>query len=142
MAGLLHSSSHRPTTSSSHLLLLLTILPLTLASFAFILQWRGGVTDPITRWSPDHSQFPGMALTTTQHHQQQQQKPHSDCSTLLFANNHSPSFPYFRDWKFDFSSDLTPKVLFFSFSILPFSYFPFKIHWVFSSSCLASSFCI
>lgn len=106
MAG---ANKHPPTTSStSRLLLLLTILPLTLAAFAFLLQWRGGVTDPVTRWSPDQNLFPGMS--TSDHIQQRSQpRSHSDCSSL-FANTHSPSFPYFRDWTLDFSSDLSPKI--------------------------------
>ncbi|RYR01447.1 hypothetical protein Ahy_B06g080315 [Arachis hypogaea] len=128
MAGL-YSSSHRPTysssssassSSSSRLLLLLTVLPLTLASFAFVLQWRGGVTDPLSRWSPDQPDFPGMSSDAdgganshpagTSH----LQSASSDCATILLghsSNNH-PSFPYFRDWKLDYSSDLRPKVLF------------------------------
>ena len=74
MAGLYSSS--RPTSSSSssssfassssfqtfasRLLLVLTVPPLTLAAFAFVLQWRGGLNDPVTRWSPDRHEFPGM----------------------------------------------------------------------------------
>ncbi|KAL1351219.1 glycosyltransferase-like At2g41451 [Arachis hypogaea] len=126
MAGL-YSSSHRPTysssssassSSSSRLLLLLTVLPLTLASFAFVLQWRGGVTDPLSRWSPDQPDFPGMSSDAdgganshpagTSH----LQSASSDCATILLghsSNNH-PSFPYFRDWKLDYSSDLRPKI--------------------------------
>lgn len=108
MAG---ANKHPPTSSStSRLLLLLTILPLTLAAFAFLLQWRGGVTDPVTRWSPDQNLFPGMS--TSDHIQQRSQpRSRSDCSSL-FGNSHSPSFPYFRDWTLDFSSDLSPKVRF------------------------------
>ncbi|AES81301.1 hypothetical protein MtrunA17_Chr7g0256941 [Medicago truncatula] len=106
MAG---ANKHPPTSSStSRLLLLLTILPLTLAAFAFLLQWRGGVTDPVTRWSPDQNLFPGMS--TSDHIQQRSQpRSRSDCSSL-FGNSHSPSFPYFRDWTLDFSSDLSPKI--------------------------------
>ncbi|GAB4832239.1 Glycosyltransferase-like KOBITO 1 [Ancistrocladus abbreviatus] len=110
MAGGLHSSL-RPQPSSSHqsftskLLLLLTLLPLTLAAFAFLLQWRGGVTDPTTRYSPDAHQFPGMESSppTTIGHASQ-----SDCS--LLGRSSSPSFPYYRDWKFNFESDLKPKI--------------------------------
>jgi hypothetical protein len=120
MAGANSSSSHhhRPTattttsSSFSRLLVLLTVLPLTLAAFAFILQWRGGVTDPVTRWSPDQNLFPGMSIATNQL-QSQSHRSLSDCSNL-FGNTHSPSFPYFRDWKLDYSSDLSPKVSFYS----------------------------
>lgn len=110
MAGL-HSSSSSSSSSfqtfASRLLLLLTILPLTLAVFAFVLQWRGGLNDPVTRWSPDHHEFPGMdsALGGPL----VQASSHSDCVDLL-GRTHSPSFPYFRDWKFDYASDLRPKV--------------------------------
>ncbi|MED6127290.1 Glycosyltransferase-like KOBITO 1 [Stylosanthes scabra] len=125
MAGL-YSSSYRPSSSSSfsssssssRLLLLLTVLPLTLASFAFVLQWRGGVTDPLSRWSPDQPEFPGMSSAAdggsnshrdgTSH----LQSTSSDCASILLghtSNNH-PSFPYFRDWKLDYSSDLRPKI--------------------------------
>ncbi|GFZ02633.1 elongation defective 1 protein [Actinidia rufa] len=111
MAGL--NSSFRPPAPSSHnsfaskLLLLLTVLPLTLAALAFILQWRGGgIDDPIARWSPEESRkFPGMdasPLATAGH------SSSSDCS--LFGHSSSPSFPYYRDWKFNFESDLKPKV--------------------------------
>ncbi|KAK2651948.1 hypothetical protein Ddye_011804 [Dipteronia dyeriana] len=119
MAGL-HSSS-RPINSSSssstspsqvvfnsRLFLLLTLLPLTLACFAFVLQWRGGLTDPITRWSPDSDQFPGMLPRTT-HSSQRNSGSGSGCVDVL-GRSHSPSFPYFKDWKFDFGSDLKPKI--------------------------------
>ncbi|XP_052118899.1 glycosyltransferase-like At2g41451 [Arachis duranensis] len=102
----------------SRLLLLLTVLPLTLASFAFVLQWRGGVTDPLSRWSPDQPDFPGMSSDAdgganshpagTSH----LQSASSDCATILLghSSNKHPSFPYFRDWKLDYSSDLRPKI--------------------------------
>lgn len=110
MAGL--HSSLRPTTSfspSSKLLLLLSLLPLSLAAFAFILQWRGGFDDPSTRWSLladddyDQHKFPGMAHSSPG-------KTSSDCMDVL-SKKHTPSFPYFRGWKFDHGSDLNPKVI-------------------------------
>ncbi|GAU17940.1 hypothetical protein TSUD_330650 [Trifolium subterraneum] len=111
MAGANSSSYHHrqtvtTTSSFSRLLVLLTVLPLTLAAFAFILQWRGGVTDPVTRWSPDQNLFPGMSISTNH---LQSHRSRSDCSNLM-ANTHSPSFPYFRDFKLDYSSDLSPKI--------------------------------
>ncbi|MED6146950.1 Glycosyltransferase-like KOBITO 1 [Stylosanthes scabra] len=127
MAGL-YSSSYRPSSSSSsassssssssRLLLLLTVLPLTLASFAFVLQWRGGVTDPLSRWSPDQPEFPGMSSSADGGSNSRRdgvsnlQSTSSDCASILLghsSNNH-PSFPYFRDWKLDYSSDLRPKI--------------------------------
>lgn len=113
----------RPTTSisqtssanvfTSRLLLLLTLLPLTLAAFAFLLQWRGGLTDPITRWSPDHHEFPGMESTSGSI-KDTVRNSGSGCTDLL-GQSHSLSFPYFRDWKFGFGSDLKPKVIYFFF---------------------------
>ncbi|KAG4927824.1 hypothetical protein JHK85_054310 [Glycine max] len=106
MAG---AHSHRQSQlhhqqPSSRLLLLLTVLPLTLATLAFVLQWRGGVTDPVTRWSPDHDQFPGMATAVPS------LRHHSDCGKNPLSQSYNPSFPYFRDWTFDFSSNLSPKI--------------------------------
>ncbi|XP_058107189.1 glycosyltransferase-like KOBITO 1 [Magnolia sinica] len=101
------SSSH---TFTSRLLLLLTVLPLTLAVFAFILQWRGGLDDPTSRWPGDNAQkFPGMdnaspSLSTHVH-----SSSSSDCVELL-GHGSSPSFPYYRGWKFDIESDLRPKI--------------------------------
>ncbi|PIN16889.1 hypothetical protein CDL12_10464 [Handroanthus impetiginosus] len=116
MAGL-HTSlrSQQPSSAANHqyfsakLLLLLTFLPLSLAVFAFLLQWRGGgVDDPISRWSPDELQkFPGMDSSpraTVGHF-----SSHSDCSTLL-GHSTAASFPYFRDWKYKFDADLKPKI--------------------------------
>ncbi|KAF4352712.1 hypothetical protein G4B88_009786 [Cannabis sativa] len=98
------SSSHSFT---SKLLLLLTLLPLTLAALAFVLQWRGGVTDPTTRWAPPGSEklFPGMEaspISAVSH------SAHSDC--LKLGRSSSPSFPYGHDWKFDYGSNLKPKI--------------------------------
>ncbi|KAL2926215.1 Glycosyltransferase-like KOBITO 1 [Bienertia sinuspersici] len=112
MAGL-HSSLRQQSTSSSNhsftskVLLLLTLLPFTLAAFAFVLQWRGGVTDPSTRYSSEEHKFPGMdssppTTTTTSH------VSRSDCGPLL--SRHSPTFPYYRDWKFHYQIDLKPKI--------------------------------
>ncbi|KAI8559096.1 hypothetical protein RHMOL_Rhmol04G0148100 [Rhododendron molle] len=110
MAGGLHPSL-RPTPPSSsssftsRLLLMLTILPLTLAAFAFVLQWRGGLTDPTTRWSPDPL-FPGMDPSGTV---RSSAAAASDCVDLL-GRSRSASFPYYRDWKFSYGSDLRPKL--------------------------------
>ncbi|KAH1077668.1 hypothetical protein GYH30_052959 [Glycine max] len=97
MAG---AHSHRQSQlhhqqPSSRLLLLLTVLPLTLATLAFVLQWRGGVTDPVTRWSPDHDQFPGMATAVPS------LRHHSDCD--MYYNEH------FRGVGADAAVDLLPQ---------------------------------
>ncbi|KAL2320708.1 hypothetical protein Fmac_029677 [Flemingia macrophylla] len=91
-------------------LLLLTLLPLSLAALAFILQWRGGLTDPLARWSPDHHHdhdyFPGMSGTPPS------RRRHDDCAggSNPLARSLHPSFPYFRHWSFDYSSHLSPKI--------------------------------
>ncbi|XP_020240571.1 glycosyltransferase-like KOBITO 1 [Cajanus cajan] len=92
---------------TSRILLLLTLLPLSLAAIAFILQWRGGVSDPATLAAPrgSHRYFPGMEpspLSPLSHNS------HSDCINL--ARTASPSFPYYHNWKLDFAPSLTPKI--------------------------------
>ncbi|AEE79626.1 glycosyltransferase-like protein [Arabidopsis thaliana] len=116
MAGLYSSSSSsKPTlssspssSSSSRLFLLVTLLPLSLACFAFVLQWRGGLDDPVTHWSIDHHEFPGM-VTTQEKRSLRRSVSDSGCVDLL-GQSRSPSFPYFRNWKFDYHSDLKPRI--------------------------------
>ncbi|CAK9183994.1 unnamed protein product [Ilex paraguariensis] len=105
MAGLYNTlrptSSSSPSSSStfiSRLLLLLTVLPLSLAAFAFILQWKGGLNDPTTRWSSDRHEFPGMVLSEPVH------SSSSDCVDLL-GKGSLPSLPYYKNW----NNDLRPK---------------------------------
>ncbi|WCJ33401.1 Glycosyltransferase-like KOBITO 1 [Euphorbia peplus] len=115
MAGSRTSSSSSsvslpPSSQSiyaSRLLLLLTILPLTLAAFAFLLQWRGGLTDPLSRWSPDHHQFPGMESYASS--RSSSRSKDSGCADIL-GRSRFPSFPYFGKWGFHFGSDLKPKI--------------------------------
>ncbi|XP_068640194.1 glycosyltransferase-like At2g41451 [Aristolochia californica] len=104
------NSSHQSPSFASRLLLLLTVLPLTLAAFAFVLQWRGGLNDPVTRWPSDTQKFPGMQGTSplSTHVHLGTSSP-SDCVEIL-GRSSSPSFPYYRGWKFDISSDLRPKI--------------------------------
>jgi len=106
-------SSSSSSSSSSHsfiskILLLLTLLPVSLAAIAFVLQWRGGVTDPTSLASPggSHHYFPGMEPSALSHLSHSQS--HSDCVNLGRTN--SPSFPYYHNWKLDFGASLTPKV--------------------------------
>ncbi|WOL11049.1 glycosyltransferase-like [Canna indica] len=119
MAGL--GALHRPPPASSaahqgfasRVLLLLSALPLVLATFAFVLQWRGGVDDPASRWpAADAQRFPGMdnsPLSSSDSATSLPAHPASDCSEIL-GRSSSPSFPYYRDWKFDFDKDLKPKI--------------------------------
>ncbi|THG14776.1 hypothetical protein TEA_027321 [Camellia sinensis var. sinensis] len=115
MAGLY--SSLRPTSSASssssqsftsRLVFVLTVIPLSLAAFAFVLQWRGGLEDPTTRWSPERREFPGMSGSGPDHGLSASSSS-SDCVDLL-GRSRLPSFPYYRDWKFNHGSDLGPKL--------------------------------
>ncbi|KAI3667366.1 hypothetical protein L6452_42422 [Arctium lappa] len=118
MAGLYSSIKPSPSSSSlsqssqvfaSRILLLLTLLPLSLAAFAFILQWRGEITDPTTRWSSINGlEFPGMDISTTSN-SKLTTPTSSNCADIL-GQSRSISFPYFRDWKFTLESDLNPKI--------------------------------
>ncbi|KAK8483046.1 hypothetical protein V6N12_044912 [Hibiscus sabdariffa] len=86
------------STSSFRLLLLLTLLPLTLAFFAFLLQWRGGPTDSVPFSSnPFHIPYLDHPFSA------------SDCVDVL-GQSRTPVFPYFKDWNFGFGSDLRPKI--------------------------------
>ncbi|XP_021887429.1 glycosyltransferase-like KOBITO 1 [Carica papaya] len=116
------SSSSSSSTQSfiSRLILLLTLLPLSLAALAFVLQWRGGgLPDPVissitsSSWAPHDSNhhnnevFPGMetfASLSPKYHSSSS----SDCSTL--ARTASPSLPYYGDWKFGLEANLRPKI--------------------------------
>lgn len=120
MAGLKTSSQSVTNQHSfaSKLIFLLTLLPITLAAFAFVLQWRGGGdVDPVSQQN-SHI-FPGMdssplATVVDQH------SSSSDCLSL--AQSSSPSFPFYHDWNFHFESDLKPKV----FNLLDLVVFVFK----------------
>lgn len=127
------SSSSSSQTFTSKLLLLLTLLPLSLAALAFILQWRGGIPDPTTRWSPpgSHHLFPGMdasALSSAVVH-----STPSDCLSL--GRSASPSFPYYQNWKFDSVSNLRPKVCSFFFFL-----FGFEVDLVMGFACYRFGF--
>ncbi|XP_042473690.1 glycosyltransferase-like At2g41451 [Zingiber officinale] len=112
MAGL--DAVHRHQAFPSRLLLFLTALPMTLAALAFVLQWRGGVDDPASRWLVADAQgFPGT--DNSPRSSSGSSTPSvvarfsSDCADILSSNS-SPSFPYYRGWKFDFDKDLEPKI--------------------------------
>ncbi|XP_010557838.1 PREDICTED: glycosyltransferase-like KOBITO 1 [Tarenaya hassleriana] len=123
-APLISAASSSSSSSSSHsfvsrLLLLLTLLPVSLACLAFVLQWRGGgLADPTSvsavgssTWAPggsdlNHEVFPGMETVSSV-----STKAHlssSDCFNL--ARSSSPSFPYYGDWKFGVDANLKPKI--------------------------------
>ncbi|KAG5399008.1 hypothetical protein IGI04_020822 [Brassica rapa subsp. trilocularis] len=113
------SSSSSPIVF--RLLLLLTLLPVSLACLAFILQWRGGgLADPASASvisstslpsgggsDLNHEVFPGME-TVSSVSPKAHQSSSSDCSNL--ARSSSPSFPYYIDWNFGVDSNLKPKI--------------------------------
>ncbi|KAJ4846951.1 Glycosyltransferase-like KOBITO 1 [Turnera subulata] len=120
-APLRPSSAASASAFSSKLILLLTLLPLSLAALAFTLQWKGDrgglLSDPASataRWAPQgsrhttHEIFPGMESSSSSLLSPKSHHSSSDCSSLLRTS--SPSFPYFRDWKFDFESSIRPKI--------------------------------
>ncbi|XP_015055245.1 glycosyltransferase-like At2g41451 [Solanum pennellii] len=118
MAGLF-ATLRRPTNISSsnfqsssvfasRLLYLLTVISVSLAVFAYVLQWRGGLPDPTTQWipgdDPNEAGSKPVRLSSSS----------SGCADIL-GQSRTASFPYFRDWKFDFGSspsgsDLRPKI--------------------------------
>ncbi|KAK4285431.1 hypothetical protein QN277_002128 [Acacia crassicarpa] len=99
-------SSSSSQSFASKILLLLTVLPISLAAIAFVLQWRGGISDPANLLTPPGSyHFPGMEpspLSSISH------SPSSDCINL--GRSSAPSFPYYNDWKFDYGTNLKPKI--------------------------------
>ncbi|KAI6696848.1 hypothetical protein NL676_016967 [Syzygium grande] len=78
-------------TSSS----LLTVLPLTPACFAFLLRWHGRLNHPVTRWSPDRLEFPGMD---------------NDGGSKVPLRSSRASFPHYHDWKFNLGSEMRPQI--------------------------------
>ncbi|MED6138672.1 Glycosyltransferase-like KOBITO 1 [Stylosanthes scabra] len=106
------SSSSSASLSSnsfvSKILLLLTLLPVSLAAIAFVLQWRGGITDPASLLSPPGSHhFPGMTDPSPLSSISHSSSP-SDCLNL--GRTSSPSFPYYHNWKLDYAANVKPKI--------------------------------
>jgi hypothetical protein len=89
--------SIRSSTPTSRLLALLTLLPLFLAGFAFVLQWRGNgklnaLDDSIGSNAVMENLGTPFSFSPVDAHI-------STCEKVL-GKNYSPSFPYYRDWKF------------------------------------------
>ncbi|MFS8001970.1 putative Glycosyltransferase family 92 [Helianthus anomalus] len=105
-----HSQSSSSLSQPSHnnifasrLLLLLSLLPLSLAAFAFVLQWRGEFVDSTIRVSPSNRfEFPGMDSSTAG-------ATPVDCVDVL-GQSRTVTFPYFRELRFDYESDGKPKI--------------------------------
>lgn len=119
MAGHYTSSSLRPAFSYSSpspsqqsftlkLILLLSILPLSLGALGFVLQWRGGLDDPTMLLWADHTRFPEMEATALAR-SSSSSSSFSECTGTL-GRSSFPSFPYYRGWKFDYESNLRPKI--------------------------------
>ncbi|KAJ3694520.1 hypothetical protein LUZ60_010000 [Juncus effusus] len=119
MAGNIYAPL-RPASSSAtfavRLLLLLTVLPLILAVFAFALQWRGGLNDPSgAAWPTDRQSFPGLGGSPfgSSHSYFETVTSHggsgSDCSEIL-GRGSKPSFPFYQGWNFDLESEPSPKI--------------------------------
>ncbi|KAG6480467.1 hypothetical protein ZIOFF_063967 [Zingiber officinale] len=107
---------------ASRVILLLTVLPLALAFFAFVLQWRGGLNDPASAWPSDTQKFPGMensplGSSSSSVSSSFSSSSSSDCAEIL-SRSSSPSFPYYHGWKFDFDSDPRSKVGICSIAVL------------------------
>lgn len=106
MAG---QSAPLRSSSPSRLVLLLTLIPLTLAIFAFVLQWRGSPDDPASTWPVDGQGFPGMVNRPSRSSVPSISSSSSDCLEIL-GRSSSPSFSHYRGWNLDFDSDPKPKV--------------------------------
>ncbi|KAG1335042.1 Glycosyltransferase-like [Cocos nucifera] len=108
------SSANAQPSFSARIILLLTALPLALACLAFVLQWRGGLQDPASRWPTDTQMFPGMensplgSSSSSSSHRSSSSS--SDCTEIL-GRSSSPSFPFYRGWNFDFDPDPRPKLM-------------------------------
>lgn len=92
-----------PASSSPHrILYLLTLLPLTLAAFAFALQWRGG-RDINSSLSDDESKLPGSSPTN------QQSFYSINCVDPLHQSSF-PTFPYRSGWHYRALHNAGPKI--------------------------------
>uniref|UniRef100_A0A0D9UYP4 Glycosyltransferase family 92 protein n=1 Tax=Leersia perrieri TaxID=77586 RepID=A0A0D9UYP4_9ORYZ len=116
---------------ATRVLLLLTLLPMALAAFAFALQWRGGMRDPAgAAWPAETQRFPGMensplgssssssgggggsyfAVTSSM----MGSSAAADCAEILGRSASSSSshggISLYRGWGFDSDAGLTPKI--------------------------------
>ncbi|WOL02198.1 glycosyltransferase-like [Canna indica] len=113
LRGASAAASSSGPSFAARVILLLTVLPLALASFAFVLQWRGGLNDPASAWPTDTQKFPGMDNSPTGSSSffssSSTPSSSSDCAGIL-GRSSSPSFPFYHGWKFDFDADPRPKI--------------------------------
>lgn len=102
------------SSASSRILFVLTALPLSLALFAFVLQWRGGglLVDParIGQLAGDNSRLPGVqSLDLLSTPTGGRVVTNSDCANQLFRGGLS-GFPYHPGWQYAILNDVTPKI--------------------------------
>lgn len=104
-----------PTQSTSQrILVVLTALPLSLAIFAFVLQWRGGgLVDPVRigQLAGDNSRLPGVHLDSpaspTGGHAV---KASADCGGNQWYRTSTASFPHGLGWEYLVLNNANPKV--------------------------------
>ncbi|CAH8385398.1 unnamed protein product [Eruca vesicaria subsp. sativa] len=102
MASGLYTSSKpslsSSSSSSSWLFLLVTLIPISLACFAFLLQWPEGIND----WFTDNHLLQGITSIS-------KKRSDSGCVSLL-GQSHATSFPYLKDLNLDSKQDLKPRI--------------------------------
>ncbi|XP_071909321.1 glycosyltransferase-like At2g41451 isoform X1 [Coffea arabica] len=93
------SSSVSSTSSHSRLLLFLSVLLISLATFAFLIQWRGGLPDPITRWPHENDPLGFLAMDLAG---PGRSSSSSDACADVLGQSGVASFTYYRNWNFSF----------------------------------------
>lgn len=103
---------------ASRIVLLLTALPLALAVFAFMLQWRGEIKDSSSAWPSDRHTFPGMdnsplgsssASTVSSFSRFSSSSSSSDCIDIL-SRSSSGSLSYYQGRNYDSDHNLRPRI--------------------------------
>ncbi|XP_020574917.1 glycosyltransferase-like At2g41451 [Phalaenopsis equestris] len=130
------STSSSSASFASRIVLLLTALPLALAAFAFMLQWRGEINDPSSAWPSDRQTFPGMdnsplgssAVSIFSSVSRSSSPSSSDCIEIL-SRSSPGSLPYYHGRNYVSDPNLRPRICITSSTsagleqILPWLYF-------------------
>lgn len=111
------SSSSSNASLTSRIVLLLTALPLALAAFAFVLQWRGEINDSSSAWPSNRQTFPGIdnsplgssAVSTFSTVSRSPSYSTSDCVEIL-GRHSSGSLTYHQGWNYDSDPNLRPRI--------------------------------
>ncbi|PKA47284.1 hypothetical protein AXF42_Ash017229 [Apostasia shenzhenica] len=109
------SSSSASGSFASRIVVLLTALPLALAAFAFVLQWRGGMDNRTSAWPNERKAFPGMdnspigSSAAVSTFSSVSRSSSSDCLEIL-GRSSSPSLPYLRGWDYGSDPNLRPRI--------------------------------